>query len=115
MASPPVSGFPDYNKPFELHTDVTVSGCGAVLYRNQDGEKRVISYASRGLSKFERNYPAHKLEFLALKWAVTEKFRDYLCAHSFTVYTDNNPLTYVLGLMPLDFVGWLRWRQLVLM
>lgn len=94
---------------------MTVSGCGAVLYRNQDGEKRVISYASRGLSKFERNYPAHKLEFLALKWAVTEKFRDYLCGHSFTVYTDNNPLTYVLGLMPLDFVGWLHWRQLILM
>ena len=86
-------GYPDYNKLFELHSDASMVGCGAVLYQNQDGEKRVISYASRGLSKSERNYPAHKLEFLALKWAVTEKFKDYLYGHSFTVYTDNNPLT----------------------
>ena len=38
-----------------------------------------------------------KLEFLALKWAVTEQSRDYLYyAPEFVVYTDNNPLTYVL-------------------
>ena len=37
-----------------------------------------------------------KLEMLALKWAVTEKFKDYLMGTSFTVYTDNNPLTYAM-------------------
>ena len=42
-------------------------------------------YASRSLNKAERNYPAHKLEFLALKWAVTEKFHDFLYGNSFTV------------------------------
>ena len=36
-----------------------------------------------------------KLELLALKWAVTEQFRDYLLGSKFTVYTDNNPLAYV--------------------
>ena len=36
-----------------------------------------------------------KLELLALKWTVTEKFRDYLLGSKFTVYTDNNPLAYV--------------------
>lgn len=36
-----------------------------------------------------------KLEFLALKWAVTEKFREYLLGTTFTVYTDNNPLSYL--------------------
>ena len=35
---------------------------------------RVIAFVSQSLSKAERNYPVHKLEFLALKWAVTEKF-----------------------------------------
>ena len=35
-----------------------------------------------------------KLETLALKWAVTDKFRDYLLGGTFVVYTDNNPLTY---------------------
>ena len=108
LTSPPVLGFPDYSQPFELHTDASGSGCGAVLYQIQDGQRRVLSYASRGLSKSERNYPAHKLEFLALKWAITEKFSDYLYGHQFTVYTDNNPLTYVLSTARLDATGH-RW------
>ena len=44
-----------------------------------------------------RNYSSAKLELLALKWAVTEKFKDYLLGSRFTVYTDNNPLAYVKG------------------
>ena len=94
--------------PFELHTDSSGKGLGAVLYQEQDGVKRVISYASRGLTRSELNYPAHKLEFLCLKWAVTEKFSDYLYGHKFVVYTDNNPLTYVLTSAKLDATGH-RW------
>ena len=41
------------------------------------------------------NYSSAKLELLALKWAVTEKFRDHLLGSWFTAYTDNNPLAYV--------------------
>jgi hypothetical protein len=78
------------------------------LYQQQERRSRVIAYASRSLGKAERNYPAHKLVFLALKWAVTEKFKDYLYGASFTVYTDNNPLTYVLTTAKLDATGH-RW------
>ncbi len=53
-------------------------------------------------------YPAHKLEFLCLKWAVTEKFSDYLYGNTFSVLTDNNPLTYVLTSAKLDATGH-RW------
>ena len=50
-----------------------------------------------------------KLEFLALKWAVCEEFRDLLYhAPSFTVYTDNNPLTYVMTSAKLNTTGH-RW------
>ena len=54
----------------------------------------MIAYVSRGLSHSDRHYSVHKLEFLAFKWAVTEKFADYLygAKHEFTVHTDNNPL-----------------------
>ena len=69
---------------------------------------RVIAYASRGLSNCERRYPTHKLEFLALKWAVTDKFFDYLYGAEFTIMTDNNPLTYVLTSAKLDAAGH-RW------
>ena len=108
LIKPPILGYPDYDLPFELHTDASTKGLGAVLYQQQGEHKRVISYASRGLSKSEQHYPAHKLEFLSLKWAVTEKFTDYLFGHQFTVYTDNNPLTYVLTSAQLDATGH-RW------
>lgn len=106
--STPILAYADYGKPFVLHTDACSSGLGAVLYQNQDGKQRVIGYASRSLNKSEKNYPAHKLEFLALKWAVSEKFHDYLYGTSFTVKTDNNPLTYVLSTAKLDATGH-RW------
>lgn len=108
LTSPPVLGYPDFSLPFELHIDASSHGLGAVLYQTQEGHKRVISYASRGLNKSERNYPAHKMEFLALKWAVTDKFPDYLYGAKFTVFTDNNPLTYVLSTAKLDATGH-RW------
>lgn len=85
-----------------LHTDASTEGLGAVLYQEQDGLERVIAYASRGLRASEKHYPAHKLEFLCLKWAVTDKFHDYLYGNQFTVFTDNNPLTYVLSTAKLD-------------
>ena len=81
------------------------SGLGAVLSQiKQDNIERPIAFASRTLSKSERNYDAHKLEFLALRWAVTDRFHEYLYGGSFDVYTDNNPLTYVLSTAKLDAV-----------
>ena len=62
------------------------------------GKVHVIAYASQTLRLSEQsmhNYSSAKLELLALEWAVTEKFRDYLLGLKFTVYTDNNPLVYV--------------------
>jgi len=51
-----------------------------------------------------------RLEFLALKWAVCDKFSDYLCQNHFLVLTDNNPLTYVRSTAKLDAVG-RRWAS----
>ena len=104
--STPILAYPDYQLPFTLHTDSSTDGLGAVLYQKQDGKLRVIAYASRSVSKAESNYPAHKLEFLALKWAVCEKFHEYLYgSKSFEVFTDNNPLTYALTSAKLDACG----------
>ena len=105
----PILAYPDYQLPFTLHTDSSTDGLGAVLYQKQDGKQRVIASASRSVSKAESNYPAHKLEFLALKWAVCEKFHEYLYGTKpFEVFTDNNPLTYVLTSAKLDACGQ-RW------
>ena len=105
----PVLAYADYKKSFQLNTDASELGLGSVLYQQQeDGTFRVIAYASQSLSKTEKNYSAHKLEFLALKWAVTERFHEYLYGGEFEVYTDNNPLTYVLTTAKLDATGQ-RW------
>ncbi len=105
----PVLGYADFEKPFILHTDASGVGLGAVLYQlDAEGKERVIAYASRNVNPAEANYPAHKLEFLALKWAVTEKFHDYLYGAKFHVKTDNNPLTYIQTTAKLDATGQ-RW------
>ncbi|KAJ8030896.1 hypothetical protein HOLleu_27438 [Holothuria leucospilota] len=91
-------GYPDFQKT-SVHNNASCKGLGTVLYQEQGGKRRVISYASRSLTLAEKNYHMHsgKLEFLALKWAVTEQFRDYLYyAKYFTVYTDNYQLMNVL-------------------
>ena len=111
ISSPPVMAYPHYTQPFILHTDASEQGLGATLYQKQDGRLRVIAYGSRALTAAEQNYHLHssKLEFMALKWAITEQFRDYLYyAPHFRVFTDNNPLTYVLTTAKLNATGH-RW------
>ena len=99
----PILAYADFAKPFKLHTNTCGTGLGAVLYQTrEDGTEAVIAYASRNLNKAESHYPAHKLEFLALKWAVVEKFHEYLYGSTFNIYTDNNLLTYMLTTAKLD-------------
>lgn len=101
LTTAPVLGFANPKQPYILHTDASTTGIGAALYQEQEGQLCVMAYASHGLSISESQYPAHKLEFLALKWSVTEKFHDYLYGTSFVVVT-NNPLTYILTSAKLD-------------
>ena len=94
LTTAPVLAYAD----FILEVDASYGGLGAVLSQEQGGKVRPIAYASRGLRPTERNmsnYSSMKLEFLALKWAMTEKFREYLLGHKCFVYTDNNPLSHL--------------------
>ncbi|KAK7915620.1 hypothetical protein WMY93_011381 [Mugilogobius chulae] len=98
LINAPVLAYADFSLPFRLYTDASFEGLGAVLAQVQDGKERVIAYASRSLQPAERNdqnYSSFKLELLALKWAVTDKFKDYLYGAEFIVFTDNNPLVHL--------------------
>ena len=105
----PVLVFMDFKKPFLLETDASIEGLGVVLSQKQDdGWYHPIAYASRGLKGGESRYHSSKLEFLALKWAVTDQFKEYLQYQPFLVRTDNNLLTYVMMTPNLDAIGH-RW------
>ena len=113
LTSPPVMAYPNFKKPFLLHTDASETGLEAVLYQQQNGVLWVIAYGSCTLSPSERNYHLHsgKLEFLALRWSICQPFWDYLYyAPSFRVYTNNNPLRYVLTSAKLNATGLLMDR-----
>ena len=99
----PNLAYANYKKPFKLLADASENGLGAILYQRQDnGTDCIIACASQTFSKSERNYDAHRLEFLALKWSDTERFHEYLYGGHFEVYTDNNPLTYIPTTAKLD-------------
>ena len=98
LTSAPVLAYADFSKSFVVDVDASLHGLGAVLSQEINGQERVIAYASRGLSPSEKNmknYSSRKLELLALKWSVTEKFRSYLLGSRFVVRTDNNPVVHL--------------------
>ena len=104
----PILAYADFTKLFKLHTDASVLGLGTVLYQLHESAEKVISYTSRSLVQSETKYPVHKLEFLHLKWAITEQFHEYQYGNTFDIYTDDNPLSYVLTTAKLDAMGH-RW------
>lgn len=85
----PVLAYADFQLPFLLYTDASHTGLGAVLAQIQEGRERVIAYASRSLrptEKNDKNYSSFKLELLALKWAIVDKFREYLTVSPFSFH-----------------------------
>ncbi|KAL2098373.1 hypothetical protein ACEWY4_007581 [Coilia grayii] len=87
LVQAPVLGYANFSQPFILEIDASHAGLRAVLSQDQEGRRRPVAFASRGLHPLERNmsnYSSMKLELLALKWSVTDKFREYLLGNKFT-------------------------------
>ena len=97
LTQAPVLARPDPNIPFCLQTDASNVALGAVLTQNIDGEEHPIAFASRALTKAEKNYTVTERECLAVLWAV-EKFRGYLLGEKFTVITDHSSLRWLHNL-----------------
>ena len=101
--------YPDFDQPFILHVDASTKGLGSGLHQYKDKKVRILGYVSRALAKAEQKYHRSKLEFLSLKCALCEQFRDYLTyAKHIEVFTDKNTLLYVLSSAKLNATG-KRW------
>ena len=84
----PILVFADCTKLFLLENDASKDGLGAVLSQKQaDWLYHPIAYGSRALMSHEKNYHSTKLNFLGLKWAVTEHFKEHLPYKSLVVWT----------------------------
>ena len=95
LTNTPILAFPDFSEPFILDTDASDGAIGAVLSQIQDGNEKVIAYASRSLTKSERNYCVTKKELLAIVTFV-KYFRHYLYGKKFTIRTDHSSLRWLL-------------------
>ena len=95
LTSAPILALPDWSKPFIVDTDASDFGIGAVLSQCQeDGKEHVISYASRLLTKPERNYCVTRKELLAVV-TFLHHFRQYLIGAPFVIRTDHGALTWL--------------------
>jgi transposase InsO family protein len=94
LVQAPILSCPDFAVPFQVQTDASGYGLGAVIYQLFGREERVIAFASRSLTNSERKFTATERECLAVLWAV-EKWRPYLEGYHFTVHTDHSCLLWL--------------------
>ena len=96
VTQPPILGYPAVDIPFILDTDAKSQGLGAVLSQMQEGQERVIAYASKTLSKSQKRYCTFYRKLLGLVLFV-KHFRHYLWGRRFVVRSDDSALTWLLS------------------
>jgi transposase InsO family protein len=77
-----------------LYTDASPYALGAVLTQEKDDKRRIISFASKTLTKTEQAYPQIQKEALGVVWG-TERFYYYLLGRKFTIRTDARGLAFI--------------------
>ncbi|PKU86669.1 RNA-directed DNA polymerase [Dendrobium catenatum] len=90
LSSAPVLAFPDFDKPFQVETDASAIGVGAVM--TQDGKP--IEYFSEKLSTTRQKWSAYEQELYAVVRAL-KQWEHYLLHKDFVLCSDNQALQYI--------------------
>lgn len=94
LTEAPLLAYPDFSKPFNLTTDASGYGLGAVLSQGEIGKNRPIAYASRTLNDRERDYDTTDKEAAAMTFA-EKQFRPYIYGTNFKLITDHRALCWI--------------------
>ena len=78
----PVLGYPNNSDPYTLTTDASLTGIGAIVTQKQGTEERILAYASKTLSKIQRNCSATKKELFVI-FHFTQHFKNFLLGQHF--------------------------------
>jgi len=93
--SAPILVPPHDEGQYVLDTDASDQALGAVLQQEQDGQLRVIGYASRALTNAERRYCITRKELLGVVYSL-KKYRQHLLGRPIVVRTDHAALTFLM-------------------
>ena len=113
----PILSFPDWSLKFELCTDASHLGTGAILYQRDPSQPRnkqlrVIGFYSYTFKKAEINYSVTEKEALAVIMAI-KHFRSFIEGKQFVVNTDHSALTSLMTLKePKNRLA--RWQMFLL-
>ncbi|GJR63147.1 putative reverse transcriptase domain-containing protein [Tanacetum coccineum] len=97
LCSAPILALPEGSEDFIAYCDTSKKGLGVVLMQRE----KVISYASRQLKIYEKNYTTHDLELEAVVFAL-KIWRHYLYGTKCTVFTDHKSLQHILDQKELN-------------
>jgi len=96
LTNPPILSYFYNNRKTEIRTDASDAGLGAILSQYEsNGNNVVIEYASRSLTKSEKNYSTTEKELLAVVFAIY-KFKPYITGIHFIIKTDHHALCFVM-------------------
>jgi len=79
--------FPDFNRPFEIHTDASEYQLGSVIMQ----DRRPIAFYSRKLNSAQRNYTTGEREMLSIVETL-RAYRNILLGHEIIIHTDHKNL-----------------------
>ena len=96
LTTSPILSYPNEEDKFVLDVDASNYSIGAVLSQIQNGEERVIAYASRSLKSQELNYCTTRKELLALVHWIPH-FKHFLLAKKFLLRSDHGSLYWLFN------------------
>lgn len=94
LTTAPVLIYPDFSKTFNVTTDASGYGLGAVLSQGEIGKDQPVAFASRTLNETERNWDTTDKEAAAIVFAV-EQFRPYIYGTRFNLITDHRAFCWI--------------------